>query len=146
MATESAGKERGNTMAVLVVMLVFALGMAAGAGAHASFEKPRHPRWDQPGPGGQKRLPPPLEELDLTADQRTKAEAVFEKYRQPLEALFEETRPRMNKLREEMDGEFQALLTEQQRAKFTELKAKRPPHRGGFGGPPPPGAPPPPPP
>lgn len=142
MATESAARplrdteSTGKTAAVLVVMLTFALGMGAGAGLHASFEKPHHPpQWD---PNGPKRLPPPLEELKLTADQRAKAELVFEKYRPPLEALFEETRPRMNTLRDEMDAEFHALLTEQQRAKFTELKAKRPPHRGGFGGPPPP--------
>lgn len=133
MGTESPGK----TGAVLVVMLTFALGMAAGAGLHASFEQPRHPppppRWD-----GQKRLPPPMEELELTSEQRVKAEAVFEKYRAPLETLFEETRPRMNALREEMDAEFEALLTEPQRARFSELKAKRPPHRPGFGPPPPP--------
>ncbi|MFT3713394.1 MAG: hypothetical protein QM817_37535 [Archangium sp.] len=142
MATES------KSAAVIVVLLTFALGMAAGAGLHASFEKPhrRGGGWgpggpgQNGGPGGPKRLPPPLEELELTADQRTKAEAVFEKYRAPLEALFEETRPRMHELREKMDGEFAEILTDAQKAKFAEFKARRPPH-----GPPPPGAPPPPP-
>lgn len=132
MGTESTGR----MAAVLVVMLTFALGMAAGAGLHASFE--RRPPPPPPG-GGPRRLPPPMEELELTAEQRTKAEAVFEKYRQPLEAVFDEMRPRMTKLRDEMDGEFQAILTDEQRAKFVELKARRPPPRGpGFGPPPPP--------
>jgi Spy/CpxP family protein refolding chaperone len=127
MATET------KSAAVIVVLLTFALGMAAGAGLHASFEpRPPHHRggWGPNGPGptgGPKRLPPPLEELDLTAEQRTKAEAVFEKYRAPLEALFEETRPRMHELREKMDAEFAELLTADQRSKFAELKARRPP-------------------
>lgn len=140
MATES------KSAAVIVVLLTFALGMAAGAGLHASFEKPHHRGggWGPGGPGpnggpGAKRLPPPLEELELSAEQRTKAEAVFEKYRAPLEALFEETRPRMHELREKMDGEFAEILTPEQRTKFAELKSRRPPHG-------PPGVPPPPPP
>jgi Spy/CpxP family protein refolding chaperone len=69
---------------------------------------------------------------------------VLEKYRAPFEALFEETRPRMHELREKMDAEFDGLLTDEQRARFKELKARRPPH--GPGGPGGPGAPPPPPP
>jgi Spy/CpxP family protein refolding chaperone len=121
-----------SKVAVLVLCFTFVAGIATGAGAMVSFgPRPHGPPPPHFGGPGARRLPPPFEELGLSAEQRTKAETIFEKHRPKLEALFEETRPKMNALRSEMDAELVPLLTDAQRAKWDELKARRP-------GPPPP--------
>lgn len=136
MATES--RRRLATVAALVV--TFLLGGAAGAGVHASFDRRHpHPRWDQKGPNGEKRLPPPFEELSLTAEQRTEAQTVFEKYKPQFDAVFQDSMPKMKSLRDAMEAELAPILTDEQKTKLDALKKKHPPRFGPGGeGPPPP--------
>lgn len=133
MTAESMANSK---VAVLVLCFTFVAGVATGAGVMASMgpRPPGPPHHRGFGGPGAHRLPPPFEELGLSAEQRTQAEAIFEKHRPRLEALFEETRPKMNALRTEMDAELLPLLTDEQKAKLDELKARRLP-------PPPPPAP-----
>ncbi len=142
MATEAPRKR--NLVALLIVALTFIAGAGTGAGLHASFA-PRGPRHPGPGKGSKlHRLPPPFEELELTAEQRKQVEALVEKFHPRFEALFQESFPRVRALRDEMDAELLPLLTEEQRARFEALKKNRPERPGGppgFGpprGPPPP--------
>lgn len=131
--------------ALLIVVITFAAGAGTGAGLHASFGN-RHvgPRPHPGMKGPRKGMPPHLEQLDLTAEQRTQVEVLLEKYHPRFEAIFKESFPKVSALREEMDTELMPLLTEEQRVKFEELKKQRPdrgPGGPGFG--PPPGPPPP---
>jgi Spy/CpxP family protein refolding chaperone len=141
----------------LMLLGTFAAGAVTGAGLFASFGPRRPPPPLGVGPGA-RREPPFLRELDLTPEQRTKADAIFEKHRQALEQLFEENAPRVKAVTDQVDAELLTILTDAQRAKFEELKSHRPP-RGPRGpppdrepppapgeGPPPRGEPPPPPP
>ena len=111
MATESA-RRRWSASAVLLA--VFIAGAITGAGV---LNARRH-HCRSFGRGGH-RLPPPLEKLDLTADQRRQAEVVFEKYRPQLDAESQQ------KVRELMDAELMPLLTETQRARFEQFKFDR---------------------
>lgn len=107
----------------LIVLITFLVGAAAGAGLHASFGPHHH------GPpfGPPHRLPLHFEALGLSAEQRTQAEALFEKHRPQFEAVFEESLPKVRALQDEMDGEFEKLLTAEQKVRFAELRAHRPP-------------------
>lgn len=134
----SSDRSRRLTSA-LVLALTFVLGGATGAGLYASFgHRPHFPR----GQDGRRHLPPPFEELDLTAEQRTKAEAIFEKYRPQFDAVFQASMPKMNELRAQMNAELEPVLTEAQREKLKTLHARHPMHRGEGGPPPPPPQPP----
>lgn len=126
---------------LLIVVITFVAGAGTGAGLHASFGgRGGGPRQHPPGMKGPKRgLPPHLEQLELSAGQRTQVEAIVEKFHPRFEALFKESLPKMSALRDEMDAELLPLLTEAQRAKFEELKKQRPDRGPGFGPPPGPG-------
>ncbi len=140
MAGEASPRQRLTS--VLVVVAAFLAGAGTGAGVYASFARPAH----QPPPPGHapgKRLPPFLASLDLSAEQRTRLEAVVEKYHARFEEVFEASAPRLRALREEMDAEVLPILTEAQRARVAELKKQRPEGGPGFGPPPGPGRPPP---
>ena len=130
---------------LLIVVITFVAGAGTGAGLHASFGN-RHvgPRPHPGMKGPRKGLPPHLEQLDLTAEQRKQVEALVEKFHPRFEAIFKESFPRVSALREELDAELLPLLTEDQRAKWEQLKKERPDRGPGFG--PPPGVPPGPPP
>lgn len=129
----------------LVVLLVFLAGGAAGAGLMAALHP--GPRFPPPPRGGW--LPPYLNELQLTEDQKTRARAIFDKHHSAVEATVRETFPRIRAAQEQMERELRAVLTEGQAKKLEEIQARRPP--GGPGsdphgppfGPPPDGTPPP---
>lgn len=110
-----------------------------------------------PPPGGPPPFGPlPLHELELSPEQRARAEAIFERHRPALDAIRQEGFPKVRKINEQLESEVRELLTPEQLARLEQLKAQRPPRPPGpppFGGPPhgfgipippPPGAPPPP--
>ncbi|MEY4548034.1 MAG: hypothetical protein RL685_4229 [Pseudomonadota bacterium] len=111
-----------------------------------------------PPPGPPPFGPLPLQELGLSAEQRARADAIFEQHRPELDAIRQEGFPKVRRINEQLESEVRELLTPEQRARLDVLKAQRPPRPPGppggpppFGGPPhgfrhppPPGAPPPP--
>lgn len=133
MGTESWANSR---VAVAVLVFTFLAGAATGSGLFASFGRhhggpPPHGFHPGPGPGpgprpGPGRLPPPLEGLDLTREQRAKAEAVFESYRPKFEAVFDEARPRLEALRAQMEQELEPVLDASQLEKLKAFRAQRP--------------------
>jgi Spy/CpxP family protein refolding chaperone len=135
--------------ATVVLIAVFIIGAASGAALWHVCMKPKRPHH-----------PPmmghiPTDELNLTDDQQQKVEKIFESYRPQLDAVLNETFPKVRAINEEIEKKVLDLLTDEQKKKFEEIKARRPPNDRGDGprhgmhdGPPPgmPYGPPPPPP
>ncbi|MEY2930425.1 MAG: hypothetical protein RL033_1174, partial [Pseudomonadota bacterium] len=96
-----------------------------------------------PPPGPPPFGPLPLHELGLSAEQRARADAIFEQHRPELDAIRQEGFPKVRKINEQLESEVRELLTPEQRARLDVLKAQRPPRPPGPpGGPPPFGEPP----
>jgi Spy/CpxP family protein refolding chaperone len=128
-------------LTVVVVAATFVAGFTSGAGFH---------RWAT-GEYGPPPAPPMvssrvLHELNLSPDQREKADQILERYRPKLETILESTFPKVKRLRTQAEQEVRGILTAEQRSRFDEIRARRPPprrpgpplpHGDGF---PPPGA------
>jgi protein CpxP len=95
------------------------------------------PRAGQRGDMAKERLNKMAEELNLTADQKTKVEAVLKEQAETMRGLRdaapEERREKMQAARKEIDGKIKAILTAEQYAKWEKMRAQRGP--GGPGGP-----------
>ena len=88
--------------------------------------------------GGFGRSSGPPEELDLTDDQKSKWTAASTKQREKMRGLFtggiprEEMGAKMAELRESFQEDLKTFLTEEQLAKYEEIRSQRP--QGGRGG------------
>jgi len=135
--THELGSLRLRAFGLLAAM--FAVGAVAGAGiSRLAAPRPLHL-----GPPGMDLLG----QLALSAEQRTKADKIFERHRPELDAILRETMPRVRQVQETIDREVRDLLDPGQARRFDELRANRPPFPPmGAGQPPPPMGPPPPPP
>ncbi len=77
------------------------------------------------GPGGSARfLSMIAKELELTEEQIAATNAIFERRRSSFEAAFAKVRPELERLREEGEAEFEALLTDVQRTKMADMKER----------------------
>lgn len=84
-----------------------------------------HGPWKKDGKGMKQRMMTHFSrELNLTAEQQPKVEAIFEASRSKMEALHEEVRPRFEALRCETQEEIRRLLTPEQEKKFEAMNAK----------------------
>jgi hypothetical protein len=119
----------------LVLVAVFAAGVATGAGLARAF-RPHGPGPAGPRPPGD-GLPPFVAELGLSPDQLARARAIAERHRAEIEAVVQETFPRVRAIQDQVDQEIRAILTPEQARRFDELRSRRPWRRG-----PPPGSPP----
>jgi Spy/CpxP family protein refolding chaperone len=94
------------------------------------------PRAGQRGEMAKERLTQMAEELNLTAEQKTKVEAVLKEQAETLRGLRdaapEERREKMQAARKEIDAKIKAILTTEQYAKWEKTRAQRGP--GGPGG------------
>jgi Spy/CpxP family protein refolding chaperone len=131
----------------LFVLAVFVVGMAAGMMIGRRLEPPERPPRPPfggrgPGPGG----PPPRalidrldQELDLSREQRSSIQKIFEGRREPLERARREMRERMDREQGELQAEIRKVLTPEQQPKFDDwLERDRERGRGrgrGRGGP-----------
>jgi Spy/CpxP family protein refolding chaperone len=115
-----AGPQRSVRLATALVLLgIFALGALLGAGLM---------RWASPPPGPMG--PPPvgpwdLERLDLSAEQREAAQAVFERHRPQLDEVLHGTFPRVRAIGERIEAEVRELLTPEQQARFDARRQSR---------------------
>lgn len=76
-------------------------------------------------------------ELGLSSDQQKKVQAVFEKYQPEMQKVMEANRPLIDKVRDKMKAEMNAILTPEQAKKMAGLEKdfeKNGPH-GMHGGP-----------
>jgi len=126
-----------RVMSALLLIGTFAAGAVTGAGILRFLGPP-------PGPPHHGRgrppmfAPLPLEELELSAEQKTKIREILERHRPELEAILQESFPKVRAINDKVEKEVRGVLTAEQQKELDELKRRRPP-------PPPPGAPPPPP-
>jgi uncharacterized membrane protein len=129
----------------LIVLAIFLVGAATGAGAVHLF-RPGGPM-GPPGHGGPPfppagaPLPPGLAGLDLTPEQERTARALMEKRRPEMEAILREAFPRFEAIRRQYEADLRPFLTEVQARKLDSQRPPPPPGRDGPGGPPPGGPP-----
>jgi len=101
------------------------------------------------GPRPEERLHMLEKQLSLTSEQTTQAKAIFEDERTKMEALHADTatpqqdkRPKMMEIMKDREAKFTAILTADQKSKYTEMEARMREHmqerRPGGDGPPPP--------
>lgn len=69
----------------------------------------------------EKKLEKMTKELDLTPDQQARVKAVLEEQKPKMQALHEQKK----KLAEETHQRIESVLTEEQKAKFAEMKRER---------------------
>lgn len=139
--TPADAPRRVHVLTALLLVGTFAAGVVTGAGV-LRWAAPAAPR-----PEGAAAVAPPLpaarlpRELRLTPEQEARAREIGERYRPELEALARELKPRIRAVQDRMEGEFLALLTEEQKAQLARIEERRknPPRDGE-----PPGEPPPP--
>lgn len=118
-------------LTAVLLVATFAAGTLTGAGVC---------RWvasETPAPPPPFLPPVPLEELDLTPQQWEAIRQIVDRRRPELDAVLEETYPKVRKINEEIEREVREVLTPEQRKKFDELQARRPPppRHGGPPGP-----------
>ena len=127
----SAEARRRTVQAALVLAATFVLGAISGAGfLHWSHGPPPGP----PPHGG----PIPVDELDLTPAQHERVRAILDAHRPEVEAVLDESRPRLEQINDRVVAQVREVLTEEQRERLDELRARRGPPRRGPPGPPPP--------
>jgi Spy/CpxP family protein refolding chaperone len=140
---------RARIWFALFVLAVFAAGLAAGVmvgwrlAPQSRFEGRGFDGPGDRGPGSG-RPPSPARlidrldrELDLTDEQRTRLQQIFEARREPLERTQREMRDRMEREQRELQAEIRTVLTAEQQPKFDRwLEQDRGRGRGRRGRPP----------
>lgn len=112
----------------VAAIIIFVLGFTAGILALNVYRG-----WARNGGGPGNRMDELSERLQLTADQKTKVQEIFNDTREQLRAVRQETEPRMDEIRRQADGRLQTVLTPEQWQHFQRLREERG-RRGGRGG------------
>jgi len=113
----------------VAAVIIFVLGFTAGILALNVY------RGWVPRIGGRDRMDELSERLQLTADQKTKVQEIFNDTREQLRAVRQETEPRMDEIRRQADGRLQTVLTPEQWDRFQRLREERGRRGRGRGGP-----------
>jgi Spy/CpxP family protein refolding chaperone len=101
-------------------MIIFVLGFTAGILALNVYRG-----WGRGGGNPGNRMDELSERLQLTADQKTKVQEIFNDTREQLRAVRQETEPRMDEIRRQADGRLQTVLTPEQWQQFQRLRDER---------------------
>lgn len=118
----SARDTKTIVIAVVVVVITFVSGAAAGFfGAHFLPHRA--------GIGRGHMMPQLMvrhlaRRLDLTAEQKTKIEAIVMRHHQRIEKLNESVRPQLRQEIEAANREIEAVLTPEQREKFAKMRMR----------------------
>lgn len=113
---ESLGRIKLQGLALLA--LAFLTGALAGAAGDRLLTRritPERPgaRWGAPG-----MVPPFLERLDLSDEQRTRIREILEASRPVTDSILQQTMPRLRAITDSVRHEIQAVLTPAQRARL----------------------------
>lgn len=115
-----------------IVVGIFVLGAGAGAGAGyavASKHVAEVLGDERPGASEARRFEGLARELDLSHEQREKVRDIMKRHRDEnrklTQAMFETCGEDLKGLRARVDGEIEAVLSEQQKPRFRELMEKR---------------------
>lgn len=107
----------------ILLVVTFAAGTLTGVGISVWL---RHDH---------RRPPPPmfaslpLEDLDLSGEQRDKVRAILDRHRPEIEAAVRETFPKVQAINEQTEREVKEILTDAQKQRLEELKQRRKHHR-----------------
>ena len=123
---DSTNKSKWRVRGAAVV--IFVLGFAAGSLALNVYK-----RWARPGELRQNRFEHMLDDLELSADQKTQVHQILGDSRTQLQAIRKESEPRVAEVRRQADERLQKVLTPEQWKRFQqEREAMR--GRGRHGG------------
>jgi Spy/CpxP family protein refolding chaperone len=103
----------------IAALIIFVLGFTAGILALNVYRRAR------PFGGGANRMDELSERLQLTADQKTKVQEIFNDTREQIRSVRAEMDPRMNEIRRQADGRLQTVLTPEQWQQFQKLRDER---------------------
>ena len=104
----------------VAALIIFVLGFTAGILALNVYRG-----WARGAGGRDNRMDELSERLQLTADQKTKVQEIFNDTREQLRSVRRETEPRMEEIRRQADGRLQTVLTPEQWERFQRLRDER---------------------
>jgi Spy/CpxP family protein refolding chaperone len=107
----------------LLLLATFAAGTVTGAGLCRWAGTGQLPLMPRPLP---MMGPLPLQDLELSAQQRQQAHEILQRHHPELQAILHENYPRVRKVNQEIEREIREILTPEQRAKLDQLKARFP--------------------
>ena len=110
----------------IAAAIIFVLGFVAGIMALNVYRGlarggERHPA---------NRIEMIAERLQLTEDQKTKVQEIFNDTREQVRAVRRESEPKMDEIRRQADGRLQTVLTPEQWQKFQTVRDEFRPRRG----------------
>lgn len=114
----------------MAAAIIFVLGFVAGVLALNVYRGLAH---DGGRPGN--RMEMLSERLQLTEDQKTKVQEIFNDTREQVRALRRESEPKMDEIRRQADGRLQTVLTPEQWQKFQTVRDEMKSRRGARGRP-----------
>ncbi|HEU0077062.1 MAG TPA: hypothetical protein VFQ76_05390 [Longimicrobiaceae bacterium] len=119
---------RARLLGIALLVATVAAGMLAGAAfdhALAAREPApqQEPGWHCHGPHG-KTTSMILDQLELSAEQRARVDAVMARRRAQADAYWEREGPRMRGIVDSTRSEIRAILTPAQRAEYDRLRAQ----------------------
>lgn len=115
--------------------IIFLLGFTAGAlawNAYRSWQRPGGPQSEE------NRFERMVKDLQLSAEQKTQVQQIFDDTREKLAALRKESEPRVKEIRSQADERIQKVLTPEQWQRFQQTRDERGSRRRGRGDNPPP--------
>ncbi len=108
---------RGKVLAALLLLVTFAAGALSGMAAEEAFGLDWFDFFEERREGDGNRL---LAGLNLSPEQRVKADQIMERQEDDLEAYWEARLPEIARLTEQSYDEFRAILTPSQQVIFDE--------------------------
>ncbi len=109
-----------NRKAALLVMMVFLLGVAAGALGFYAYDARIHAAEQEVGKGRSRHVQRLTLELGLTLEQQTQLQAILDETKSRYDALYAPIRPQMEAARQEGRQQIRAILTPEQLPAFEE--------------------------
>lgn len=114
----------------LAAAVIFVIGFTAGILALNVYRG-----WGRGTGAPRDRMERMAQRLQLTEDQKTKVQQIFNDTRQQLDALRKESEPRVQEIRGQADERMKQVLTPEQWQQFQKMRDETR-HRRGRGGPP----------
>lgn len=111
-------KTKSKWQVRLAVLIIFAIGFVAGGLAMNFYRDQRGPSQFASTRGGFNRV---VERLNLSPEQKTQVEAIFEEARAQLIAIRKESGPKFRDVRKQTDERMRAVLTPEQWEQFQQI-------------------------
>ena len=115
----------------LAAAVIFVLGFTAGILALNVYRG-----WGRGTGAPRDRMERMAQRLQLTEDQKTKVQQIFNDTREQLDALRKESEPRVQEIRGQADERMKQVLTPEQWQQFQKMRDETRHRRGARGGPP----------